>query len=993
MENAVKCRERDAHGPPAVHLLCRCVRVYPHDVVLRPLPRRIAQVVRWTALSLLVLGASRDLLAVDRDRTIAEFLHTGWAVADGAPSGVHGFAQTTDGYLWLASTNGLFRFDGVHFARYEPAIGGSLQFRDISALLATPDGGLWVGRAGGVIFLKNNRAVTYGRSDGLALATVYRFAADRQGIVWAATSRGLFRFDQARWDAIGAEWNFSAQSVTDLFLDSRGQLWVTAPDALFALAPNARAFTTRATHGPWRIREAPDHTLWMSEYGVGIHAVDGPLAQLSAPSRPVVTVGGGPPEFLLDRDGAIWFTNQGIARLRNPGTQPARTVDAASSSVDRFTQNDGLTADTVVATLEDREGNIWAATTAGVDRFRRRNVMSGPFPSGNESLALATDLQGGVLAAGHQSIMQLQDGEVSVRAAIDMPVNYQLTRASIRCFYRDADGTLWLGGLGALTRATGRVVQNIELPSEVPPGGQWEVQAITRDHRGDLWVAIQQHGVFSLHQGVWRQFGRQAGLDVERTPVTLWTDARGRVWFGYVGSKITVLDGQDLKTYSVDGLGIGNVTSIGGNGDRLWVVGQLGFALFDGNRFRTIAGAADAEFRGITGVVETANGDFWVHESIGLAHIPAAEVEHRIRDPRHPLHYELFDFRDGVPGSATTGEPIPSAVLAGDGRIWMTGSHGTSWIDPARIFRNPLQPPVNIEAVYAEDTRYDASETSRLPVLPSNVRIEYTALSLSVPERVRFRYQLEGVDKGWQDAGTRRAAYYTKLPPGRFRFHVIASNNDGVWNETGAVAAIVVPPAFFQTMWFLSLCACTGFGLLWLAYVVRLRQLSAQMRGRMEERVAERLRIARDLHDTLLQSVQGLMLRLQVVDDILPEGKAKHQLEQALERADQAIAEGRNAVHDLRHSPTRLNDLAPAVRALGEELATQHSASFRLLVEGTARDLTPILRDEVYRITREALRNAFSHARARQIEAEIAYGERALRVPFATTVRGFRRRV
>jgi len=181
-------------------------------------------------------------------------------------------------------------------------------------------------------------------------------------------------------------------------------------------------------------------------------------------------------------------------------------------------------------------------------------------------------------------------------------------------------------------------------------------------------------------------------------------------------------------------------------------------------------------------------------------------------------------------------------------------------------------------------------------------------------------------------------------------------------------------------MWFLALCVCTGCGLLWIAYVVRLRQVSAQIRGRLEERVAERTRIARELHDTLLQSFQGLMLRLQVVDDILPEGKAKHQLEQALERADQAIAEGRNAVYDLRRSATTANDLAQAVRALGEELATEHSATFRLLVEGASRDLNPILRDEVYRITREALRNAFGHAHAHKVETEIAYGDRAFRV-------------
>jgi len=922
-----------------------------------------------SALVLLFLAASATTPALEGDRTIADFLHTAWAVADGAPAGVHGFAQTADGYLWLASTSGLFRFDGVRFERYEAARGGTLQYRDISALFADADGGLWIGRAGGISFLKDNRLVTYGRSDGLTTATVFRFATDRQGTIWAATSRGLLRFGHARWETVGADWNFSSGSATDLFVDSRGNVWVTAPGALFCLAPNTRTFQARKASGPWVIREAPDHALWMFEYGDGIRAVDGPLAQFRAASRPSLTLHGGPHEILPDRDGNIWFTDRGIARL-----------NSSSGLVERFAQKDGLTADTVVTAFEDREGNVWVATTAGLDRFRRRNVVRGPFPFGRDSLALAADKHGLVLAANAESVMQLQNGRVSVRAPLKMPISYQSTRASIRCIYRDVEDALWLGGHGALMRLSGSVVERIELPREVPADDQWDVQAITRDHAGDLWVAIQQHGVFRRHDGVWHQFGEQEGLQADRAPVTLWTDARGRVWFGYVGTRIVMLEGQQIRIYSIDGLHIGNVTFVGGRGDHIWVVGQFGFAMFDGNRFRTIASDADTDFRGISGIVETDDGDLWLYHAAGLARIRANETANRLKNSGSALRYELFDFRDGVPSSTTTNEPVPSTVLAGDGRIWMSGSNGAYWIDPARIYKNQIPPPVHIEGIFAGDKRYDVSATSSLPPLPANVRIEYTALSLSIPERVRFRYQLEGVDADWQDAGTRRTAYYTKLPPGRFRFHVIASNNDGVWNTAGAVAAIVVPPSFFQTTWFLALCVSAAFVLLWAAYYVRLRQLSAQMHGRLEERVAERTRIARELHDTLLQSFQGLMLRLQVVDDLLPESHAKRELQVALERADHAIAEGRSAVYDLRGSATSTTDLPQSVKALGEELATQESAAFHLVVEGTARDLDPILRDEVYRITREALRNAFGHARASSIEAEIAYGERVFRV-------------
>ena len=331
-------------------------------------------------------------------------------------------------------------------------------------------------------------------------------------------------------------------------------------------------------------------------------------------------------------------------------------------------------------------------------------------------------------------------------------------------------------------------------------------------------------------------------------------------------------------------------------------------------------------------------------------------------------------------GTATQIRPLPSALQAGDGRIWFSGSNGVYWIDPAGIYKNPNPPPVTIEAIYEGDRRFSAFEASRLPKLPKNVRIEYTALSLGIPERVRFRYQLEGYDKGWQDVGTRRAAYYPKLPPGHFRFHVIAANNDGVWNQTGAATEIFVPPAFYQTAWFEASCAFAGLALLWGLYRYRLHQIAQGYSIRMEERVNERSRLARDLHDTLLQGFQGLMLRLQALHELLPQGEAKEELEQTLDRADQVVAEGRKAVHDLRLSATITNDLTRAVSALGDELSDEDSATFRFLVEGETRELHPIVRDEVYRIAREALRNAFSHARARQIEAEMIYAENLFRL-------------
>jgi streptogramin lyase len=222
---------------------------------------------------------------------------------------------------------------------------------------------------------------------------------------------------------VGPEWNFSAESATDLFLDSRGNLWVTAPGALFCLPPSKHSFRMRKATHPWVLRESPDGIFWMSEYGVGIHAVTDPLAQSDASSKLTLRLGRGPREVLVDRDGSMWFADKGIARIAKPETLADVSVDSASGLIQRFTQKDGLTGDAVQAALEDREGNIWVASTAGLDRFRRRNVVSGAFPfSGDPAWAIFTDKQGRVLSASDQSLMQLQDGSVSMRARIQMPI-------------------------------------------------------------------------------------------------------------------------------------------------------------------------------------------------------------------------------------------------------------------------------------------------------------------------------------------------------------------------------------------------------------------------------------------------------------------------------------------------------------------------------------------------------------------------------------------
>ncbi len=327
-----------------------------------------------------------------------------------------------------------------------------------------------------------------------------------------------------------------------------------------------------------------------------------------------------------------------------------------------------------------------------------------------------------------------------------------------------------------------------------------------------------------------------------------------------------------------------------------------------------------------------------------------------------------------------------TAVEATDGRLWFATDNGLARIDPARIPKNPVPPPVSIRSITADSRTYEPAGPLELPQGIASLRIDYTALSLSIPERVRFRYRLEGLDEQWRDAGTRRVAFYTNPGPGRYRFRVVASNDDGVWNETGAAVAFSIAPAFYQTIWFVLFCFAAAGCIAWAGYQRHVRQVTARLDMQFQERLSERTRIARELHDTLLQSLQGLMLHFQRARNLLPSSpdESIRSLDLALDRADRALIEGRDAIQEIRAPSAELADLPEVIRALGNELVNANGAetqaTFDVVVEGTPKRLRPGPRDEIYGIAREALRNAFRHARASRIEAEITYGDRLLRM-------------
>ncbi|HJY36494.1 MAG TPA: histidine kinase, partial [Steroidobacteraceae bacterium] len=437
-----------------------------------------------------------------------------------------------------------------------------------------------------------------------------------------------------------------------------------------------------------------------------------------------------------------------------------------------------------------------------------------------------------------------------------------------------------------------------------------------------------------------------------------------------------------------DGLDLGNVLALQTSAQDVWAGGELGLAHFDGQRFHAVLQRGGVPFPTVSGIATTPQGELWLSTSEGALRVAAEEVQRVAATPGYQVRTELFDFLDGMPGTPNAMRPLPSVVAGTDGRIWFAGSKGIAWIDPRHVARNALAPHVEVQSVVVDGKTYEPQAGLRLPIEPHDVQISYTALSLSIPERVQFRYRLHA-GAPWQDAGTRRTAYFTDLDPGNYTFRVSASNNDGVWNETGAAIEFTIPPAFYQTRGFYVLCVLVCLAVLTIAYRVRVRQVAAQVRGRLEERLAERERIARDLHDTLLQGMQGLIWRFQAASDRIPPGEPARQLmEQSLDRADKLLEESRDKVKDLRPAASVAADLAQALAAEGEQFAKLHSAAFAVSVQGVPRDLHPIVREEGFLIGREAMANAFRHAGAATIETEVTYGDGALHIRIRDDGRG-----
>jgi signal transduction histidine kinase/ligand-binding sensor domain-containing protein len=892
---------------------------------------------------------------------LVDLAHTSWTAKDGAPpGGIATIVQTSDGFLWMANgrDTGLYRFDGRRFEHIELPRNDRLSSMLVFQLYAPESGGLWIGFTfGGVAFLKDGHLTVYTEKDGLPPGSIKGFAQRPDGTLWVGTTNGLAHLGSSGWQRLATAGN-TAINPDALIADTQGTLWMPSGGKIYFLPIGENEIhELPGSHSDNAVSESPSGVIWIARDEEGIR----PIRKIENPGNRAVY---SPVRMPIDHDGGIWCQcglSYGLRRIAQP-TLPQG--NKAIQWTESFGTKDGLTSDVGPTTaMVDSEGNVWVGTNRGLDRFSDRNVMHMfDVPGGGTGIAATNG--GGLWVASREPspISSFEGGMLRPQASPRL----------VSSLVRSDDGSIWFGGTEGLWRFANGWSDRIALP---PAADGLEVQAIAQDRSGALWVSIVRRGVFRLKDGAWTQNGDLPALP-KLTAVTLSTDARGRIWFGYTENRIAVVDATHVQLFSSkEGLQIGNVTAIYGQRSRLWAGGEYGLAVFDGKQFRTLVPEAPPRLDGITGIVETEDGDLWLNSSNGIVHFTSSELRHITEQSSFHIHGEVFDAQDGVEGVGETLRPHPTLIEGTDGKLWFATNVAVYSIDPKHLIRNAVPPPVVITSLKVGEQSFAPTDGLRLPKHSTALRIGYEGLSLTMPQKVQYRYKLDGVDRDWQDAQERDEAYYVNIPPGAYRFHVIASNNDGVWNTKGATLDFVIPSAFTQTPWFMVLCAGGAGALIALVFKFRMHQVAAKMRLCLNERLRERERIARELHDTLLQGTQGLMLRVQVAKNHMPVGEpSREMLDSALKRADEVLAEARDRVQDLRIPQEARSDLAQSLAAVGDELALERSITFRMTIQGQTRQLRPKIVDEAYCIGREALLNAFHHAQASSIEIHIAYG-------------------
>lgn len=939
--------------------------------------KRIARKLLGLGCAGVLFSCNPSVWAVAPSTPLADLSGQAWVLENGLPQNtVQALAQSAEGYVWVGTEAGLARFDGREFQIFGRDSAAALPSGDINCLLAARDGALWIGTEQGLARWKNGTMTAFSRQDGLPGDEIRALVQAGDGTVWVWTDGGLARLNGDRFE-MGARYGLPPGQTTAVFAEQDGALWVLRTHGLEVYKDGHWAAiawqSSWPLDGAFLAQQLPDGTLALAGNRSLVLTRSGRVLQR-------LTVGKELPgariqALLADRDGGLWIgTNQGLARL-------------VAGKLQLFPTGDPLNSVSVLSLVEDHEGNLWVGTeTNGLHILRDRRFFTFDMREGLASDATTTAVEDatGTLWVGTRgwglNAVPLRKGGIGTElfpapAAIrTYTVRSGLASDVILSLAAAPNGDLWVGTPDGLNRIHGGRIDTYTLADGLPDDF---IRSLLVDRDGSLWIGTR-HGLAHWTRGAGGQtqmkiYTQANGLGNDLVGA-MTRDARGDLWVATLAGLSRLSDGKIANFTTADGLSSDVATALLPRGDGTLLIGTESHGLdrWNGQRFSSAApGGLDQTT--IHAILDDGRGHLWFATGNGIARCDEAAGAGRSAGCSHWVE---FGTADGLRTQQMATNSHPSAWRSSDGNLWFATTKGLVEVDPARFRLNTLPPPVALERFAVDNVDQPLHTTgARLSIAAGHVDFEfdYAGLSFIAPQEVRYRYMLQGFDRGWTNAGARRAAYYTNIPPGHYTFRVEAANNDGLWNRTGAQLSFDLQRHFYQTLWFYALLLAAVVGSILVLLRLRLRVAEGEFRAVLRERS----RIAREIHDTLAQGYVGVSVQLEVLAALLRRknlDEAARQLDATREYVREGLADARQSIWALRTQDSGDETLPVKLRRMVDQAADADLKS-QFSVFGAFRPLPAATERELLRVAQEAIHNVKKHAAARELLVKLEYDQ------------------